>query len=382
MEYNQKLEEDGFGWNGVWKVPMTEKGYDIIDIYANAKDCQQKWVVENGIPVNYSNKDWIEKILEAQLIKLAPDIIFSTDVGRFDNNWIESIKGKLRKKAIFIGHICSPFYSAATLTKYTFIVTCLKSVLQELKHQNTACYYLPHAFDTRILNKINAQYSDASNRLCFIGGIVRTSKVHHQREQLLTQFAEEIEFKLLSEISYLTPLRNITQTYSRFIAFQLVQLVRMIGISNSSISKIPVFGGAARWESVPSRPISTTLINKAEEPVFGINMFNTLLQNAVILNIHGDFSSQEAANMRMFEVTGVGSCLLTDWKPNIKELFIEDKEIVTYRTYDECLEKAKWLLAYPSERKAIAENGRLKALISHTYFNRSIELDQFIRKHT
>ena len=49
--------------------------------------------------------------------------------------------------------------------------------------------------------------------------------------------------------------------------------------------------------------------------------------NNFVLNIHSDeFWLITGGNIRMFEATGVGSCLLTDHKQNLQDLFIPDEE--------------------------------------------------------
>jgi Glycosyl transferases group 1 len=37
--------------------------------------------------------------------------------------------------------------------------------------------------------------------------------------------------------------------------------------------------------------------------------------------------------------------LLADWKKNINDLFVEDKEVITYKSDSECVEKAKWFMS-------------------------------------
>ena len=44
--------------------------------------------------------------------------------------------------------------------------------------------------------------------------------------------------------------------------------------------------------------------------------------------------------MRLFEATGSGACLVTDWKENLGELFEPDVEVVTYRSVAECVKKS------------------------------------------
>jgi spore maturation protein CgeB len=84
------------------------------------------------------------------------------------------------------------------------------------------------------------------------------------------------------------------------------------------------------------------------------------------IGVAGNF----AGNMRLFEVTGVGSCLLTDNKKNLADLFDVGNEIVVYDNPQDCIEKAKWLLENEQERKKIAAAGNKKTLEKHTVENR------------
>ena len=43
--------------------------------------------------------------------------------------------------------------------------------------------------------------------------------------------------------------------------------------------------------------------------------------------MHADLSNGCVGNMRMFEATGMGSCLLNDYGSNLSELFEDGKEI-------------------------------------------------------
>ena len=90
-------------------------------------------------------------------------------------------------------------------------------------------------------------------------------------------------------------------------------------------------------------------------------------------------------NMRVYEAMAAGSLMLTDEKSDARELFVPDREIVTYRNLDELREKALWLLAHDREREQIAEAGRRRVLEEHTYDARARQaapvIEQFYREH-
>jgi spore maturation protein CgeB len=124
--------------------------------------------------------------------------------------------------------------------------------------------------------------------------------------------------------------------------------------------------------------------------VWGYEMHRVLASSQISLNVHTDKYTNHtigatytgfATNMRLFESTGTGTCLLTDWKANLHEFFELDTEVVTYKSIDECVEKAKWLVNNPTTRKKIALAGQKRTLKDHTLEKRVQYLDQIIRKY-
>jgi spore maturation protein CgeB len=109
-------------------------------------------------------------------------------------------------------------------------------------------------------------------------------------------------------------------------------------------------------------------------------MFRQLRAGRVALNTHIDISTRSASNMRLFEATGVGACLLTDSKENLRELFEPDAEVVAYRDADECVEKVRYLLGHESLRRDIAAAGQRRTLRDHTFASRAALIDGVIRE--
>jgi spore maturation protein CgeB len=124
--------------------------------------------------------------------------------------------------------------------------------------------------------------------------------------------------------------------------------------------------------------VDLRITDRAQPPVFGLAMFQLMHDSKITLNTHIDASSTSASNMRLFEATGVGTCLLTDWKDNLLQLFEPDQEVVTYRSPEECIEKAQYLLSHERERQAIAEAGQRRTLRDHMIRNRVEVLHEII----
>ena len=85
--------------------------------------------------------------------------------------------------------------------------------------------------------------------------------------------------------------------------------------------------------------------------------------------------------MRLYEATGTGALLVTDSKPNLGDIFDIGREVVDYRTEDECIERVLYYLGHEGERSKIASAGQQRTLREHTYFNRMCEMVDIVRTY-
>jgi spore maturation protein CgeB len=78
--------------------------------------------------------------------------------------------------------------------------------------------------------------------------------------------------------------------------------------------------------------------------------------------------------MRLFEATGVGAFLLTDFKDNLHTLFAPDREVGVWRSTDDCLAAIGDALADNNRRADIARAGQARTMAQHTYRHRTQEI--------
>ena len=105
-----------------------------------------------------------------------------------------------------------------------------------------------------------------------------------------------------------------------------------------------------------------------------------LRDSFLTLNHHGDVPAY-ANNMRLFEATGVGTLLITDWKANLHEIFEPGKEVVAYCSAEECSEMIRYYLEHDKEREDIARAGQQRTLRDHTYYKRMQQLVNIVQKY-
>ena len=114
-------------------------------------------------------------------------------------------------------------------------------------------------------------------------------------------------------------------------------------------------------------------------------MYETLQRSRITLNRHaridvrGSVVTSLANNMRLYEATGVGTCLLTEERDNLREMFEPGREILTYRDTKECVEKIRYFLEHADDRGTIGRAGQERTFREHTYAARMQELCGYLR---
>ncbi len=200
------------------------------------------------------------------------------------------------------------------------------------------------------------QKSEKMYALTFIGQIVRGETFHRERERFLRQLADEIELVIFSP-TYSMGMADVVRTILIQIAYVTFFPVKKLGLS-SYFSRMEKTRKVLELAHLPQFPYDRKLKRLMAPAVFGSDMLQRLAESSVVLNIHADSSPLFASNMRLFETTGIGSLLLTDYRQNLSDLFVPEKEVMIYNGVEECIEKARWCLSHPKECSAIAFEGQ------------------------
>lgn len=103
------------------------------------------------------------------------------------------------------------------------------------------------------------------------------------------------------------------------------------------------------------------------------------LFNVSRINLNLSASSQSGANQikgRNFEIPACGGFQLSGVASRLEDFFVPDREVVTYGTTREMIEKIRFYLAHEDERRNIAEAGYARVLRDHTYERRLRDLFQ------
>jgi hypothetical protein len=127
-------------------------------------------------------------------------------------------------------------------------------------------------------------------------------------------------------------------------------------------------------------PASSPLHRCFQGEVWGADMYQALRRSRITLNSHIDMAGREAGNMRLFEATGIGAFLLTDFKDNLHTLFAPDREVAVWRSIDDCLMAIDRALSNDALRAEIARAGQARTMAQHTYRHRTSEILGFVEQ--
>ncbi|TRT56206.1 MAG: glycosyltransferase family 1 protein [Microcystis aeruginosa Ma_QC_C_20070703_M131] len=372
----QTMMADCYGWADFWTHAFGKLGYEVWEPVGNAEPMQKAWALENRI--KFREKSWLTDIIKAQVESFCPDILFADDYGAYKADFIQQLRSCCPSVKLVLGWCGAPYANSSVFKSHDIIFSNIPDLVNLFREQGHKSEYIKHAFEPRILEKIatgRAKTIDFS----FIGSINKGQSAHNQRELLIKELIQKVNLQIWSAVSYPSPAKLVLLTL-RQLAYDMIDLLKQ---SSSSLNKSSV-AAITKFKEYRttgfSQVVDPVILKSAYPPLFGLSMFQHLHDSKVTFNNHIDISSRAASNMRLFEATGVGTCLVTDWKDNLHDLFEPDREVVTYRSPQECVEKVKWLLEHPQEREAIAQAGQARTLKYHTFDQRAIEIDYIIRR--
>jgi len=373
-DQHEHLMKQRFAWSDAYAEAFSQLGYEAHEIVANAQPLQKRWCEEKEKKAGTD-----KEIVIQQLKNLQPDVIWMQDSYSFNGEYIELLRKQVPSIRLVIGNCCSPISPQYYGSFKAFdLITVCAPYFKELLETNglPKCLVIPHAFDSRLLNEVDIS-GPATHDFLFTGSIILDQRFHTERIQFLESLIQQnIDINLMV---------NLNQNSSKGLLIRQTAYLASQLFKNSGLNilnrKLEGFNKVSKLEFFPrASRVSKALSARIKQPVFGRDMFQEIATSKIAFNIHGDIAANFAANMRMYEVTGMGTCLLTDWKPDITDYFEPNDEIVTYKSFDEAKEKINWLLNRPEELKTIAQKGQQRTLRQHNFTSRAQTIDSKIKQ--
>jgi len=324
---------------------MLAMGHEAVEVLDDHEVLQRAWARERGL---VPGENWKIEILLAQIEAFRPDVLYLQDMYAMPHELRRELKerfGFLRLVAMHKG-----FPGAENeLGDVDVMFAGIPTMVESYRKAGLRAELLYHYFNEAVLDRLEASgFADpalhGTHGFTFLGSTGFGYGCHWTR------------FAMLREL--------LARTDMEIWAHELPH----------------PYGGSQGDPKMPQKPLAEYFPGRCRPPVFGVEMYGLLSRSKVVFNKHTDAAKGDVGNMKMFEATGVGTCMLVDRGVNMGELFEEGREVVVYDSLEDCLEKAAWLLEHEDERRAIAEAGQRRTLADHSAPARCAQVDAALQE--
>jgi hypothetical protein len=259
-----------------------------------------------------------------QVLRYRPDVLHIQDMNGTSPDFLRKVRPYVR---LITGQIACPISPRADFRDYDLIFTSFPHFVERFRNGGLASEYFNLGFEPRVLEKLKKR--SARYPTVFVGGL---SPNHRERMQLLGKIIDS--------------------------------------------QSLDIWGYGA--DILDSKSV---LLRSHHGEAWALEMYDIFYNADIALNHHINVAGHFANNMRLYEATGVGTLLLTDHKDNLHTLFEPGKELVEYKSAEECVELITYYLIHEEERKDIAKAGQRRTLGEHTYFDRMQQFVELVRKY-
>ena len=333
-----------FGVADYYSRAFKQLGHEATEVYGNLRPMLRAWSQEQGSPWSFIDrwqdrfKCWCKRFtaerkmvhrLVSERIRIErPDLLLNQDMHIFDAEFFRALRN-------FIGclvgqHACTevwrdnPQHWKAFIpepqdwTVYNLIISSMPASVQWFAQRGANATLNRLGVDPETMRGIHG--AQGGDGISFIGSL---TDIHSSRRDFLRDVATSESIKL--------------------------------------------------W--VPPQDVVKDMALKRHNrgELYGRQMLKQLKASDITLNHHGNVR-EHANNLRIYEATGVGTLLLTDWKPDLEQIFQPNREILAYRHAGECIELIRKFSVDKVAGRTIAECGRQRVLSEHSYANRMREL--------
>lgn len=332
IENLKKVSDLRFGTSSHYSKAFNELGWESKHLYLNIENLQLSYSNKNRktshliwekhnhlVRLNLSSLRFLSinepyNIIEKQILDFKPNIIVVQDIAAFSPKFINYLKLFCN---IVAGEIASNLPPKPYLLAYDCLFSASPNLVNNFRKLGIISFYLPLAFESSILNEVSKSLGPRRPDIdiSFVGSITNHSS------------------------NTLGLLKHVANRTNRF---------RIYGFADVKILK------------------KYSLEKYYHGQAWGIDMYKILYRSKISLNRHINMAGDFAANLRLFESTGMGAYLLTDYKPNIDLLF-PNQFISSYRNYNDIDKFIDFALNNTEQIRNLAKKAQSHTLNFHNY---------------
>lgn len=323
-----------FGTTDAYSSNLRALGHEAQDVIVNCEPLQLAWAREHRVlgatalaalagraphPLAPAARQaLLHRIVAAQVRGADPDVVYVQDLSFFSRRELDRLR---RRGRLVVGQIASEPPGADRVGGFDLILTSFPHYVERFRALGVASEMLAIAFHHPVLDRV--ELGERPHGAVFVGGV--NPRVHPAGTALVERLCER--------------------------------------------GLLDVWGYGAD-ELAPGSPI----LARHHGDAWGIDMYRVLARSRIVVNRHIEAAEGFANNMRLYESTGMGALLLTEAAPNLNTLFEPGREVVTYSSEDELVERIEHYASHEDERAAIARAGHERTLREHTYERRIAQL--------
>ena len=317
---------------------LRRLGYEAENHFASIEPLQRKWAEENGAAFRPEN--WLLDIAAAQVRAFEPTVLFLDDLYLMDRPFRNELRAAAGKHCRLVGWRASTTNDVSRFGDLDLVLTSIGSLADRFNLAGVPARVIPHGFEASVLEAVPPP-DQRDVAFSFAGSV---GKDHPERSQLVERLLVASPLEVWSEAA--------APRWKDRLRWWLGGC------------------GAKPALNARTRTLAWDYRGRVHPQVFGLAYYGLLGRSRIVLNSHISCAAADASNMRLFEATGMGACLLTDRQANLSQFFEPETEVVTYGGAEECLEKVNHLLTHEDERCRIAAAGQRRTLRDHTFAQR------------
>ena len=320
-----RFEDALFGSDLLWSGALRyETGWAVQDVIANAWSLQRKWKRENAMDGSCETTSEDPRvgerlILNAQLKAFAPDVVVLQDTNALDDEQLDALRAA---GVLLVAQISCPMPRASAVARLDLAFTSFPHYVDRLRRMGVGSVeFLPLAFEPTVVKRVLGPAGQPARdiEVSFVGGVGRN-----------LHWAEGTD--------------------------ALEELARGMG------SDRLCWYGYGKDRLADDSPLLPCWRGEA----WGRDMYRVCLRSRVVVNRHGEVARGSGNNLRQYESTGCGACLVTDQPGQ----FRAGKECIVYEHPSRIVEAVLRALNDDDERRRITAAGNGAALEFHTYAKR------------
>ena len=390
IEQQKYFFENDSVFNDYFDIRMRELGIECQSVVHDVQNIRDAWIRTSDFELTGNlNLDFLLAVIR----RFNANVIFEQSAGLLDKQMVLKLKAEIPNLVLVAAHIASPV-NFENYSEHDLVFVGCESYIHPMEEVGCGkVFLLRHGFDTRLVEKYVSPQRVYD--LTFVGNSGFRNPSYWSRYRYLDQLSGS---GLLQ--SWSRPNQTGSDDSGRWFSFRsmlgatIFNFVKLsVGILSCLVIKVCGFvlvpksfrnlvtERLSRYSNdyqqlrrvefplnwrFPKIPFYVRDSDRSNPQVFGSEMLRVLASSKITFHRRADLVDGCAGAMRLFEATGMGALLLTDEDSDIDSVFEPGIEVVTYSSFQECVDKINYYLEHESERERIALKGQERTFNDHS----------------